>query len=218
MTEKHQTRIVERTTQSTFFNIEDALEIGKLRIYAGLYRNGQVTARAQHYFDLATALVLLNDLSWGKSVELVDYKGIVKAGVATSRAIRVNCKDDKVYFKLKVGPGQVVGKGAVKPDPTAKPDDFVVVNIGIDKEEARKIAYRVLLYIQGWQAKQMLWQMFASQMQTKSAPYVHPQSDKVTVHPQKQLPKPNTHQQERKPDGKAHSRIGLAMINADLFG
>lgn len=163
MTEKHKTRIIERTTQATFFNIEDALEIGKLRFYVGLYKNKHVTARVQHYLDLDDALVLLNDLSWGKPVELLDFKGIVKAGVATSRTMKVNCKDGKVYFKLREGPGQVIGKGAVKPDPKAKPDDFTIVNIGIEKEEARKIAYRVLLYVQGWQAKQMLWELQAQQ-------------------------------------------------------
>ena len=85
MTErKPRKRLYSHVTRSRFLHLEDALDIGKVRLFAGEYRKGHgATATVHHFLDLDDARVLLADLSWGKKVEFTDYKGSSSLGRST---------------------------------------------------------------------------------------------------------------------------------------
>jgi hypothetical protein len=141
-------RIYSHITKSRFLHIEDALDIGKLRLFSGEYQRGQgATATAAHYLDLADARVLLNDLAWGKSVNYTEYKGSANGDQAVSRVLRVKTNGDKTWFQLQNGPGEVVGEGAVKP----KGDPETVVNVPFNIWEARRLAFTVLAHLDAWE-------------------------------------------------------------------
>ncbi|MDY7079782.1 MAG: hypothetical protein SXV54_23095 [Chloroflexota bacterium] len=156
-------RIHSHLTRSRFLHVEDALDIGKVRLFAGEYERGQgARVTASHYLDVADALVLLNDLAtasttastrggarggaWGKDVDYVEYKG-TGGDRPTSRVLKVKRNGDKVWFRLESGPGEVIGEGAVKP--AGKPE--TVVNVPFTIWEARRLAFVVLAHLQAWE-------------------------------------------------------------------
>jgi len=142
----------ERTRIHTVItHVEDALEIGKLRLRLYRYKRGEgAEASAYHYLDVADARVLFSDLAWGRLRErFVDYKGSPTArdGGPLSRVLRVEDVGDKarnpIVFEVQNGPGEVIGEGAVKPvgEPDAK------VAILLSRWEARKLAFAVSEYL-----------------------------------------------------------------------
>jgi len=140
-------RIYSHVTKSKWLHVEDALDIGKVRLFAGDYQKGQgAKAVAWHYLDLADARVLLSDLAWGKPVDYAEFKGTANGGRAVSRVLKVKTNGDKVWFALENGPGQVIGQGAVKP--AGKPD--AVVNVPLTTWEARRLALEVLAHLDAW--------------------------------------------------------------------
>ena len=140
-------RIHSHLTRSRFLHVEDALDIGKVRLFAGEYERGQgARVTASHYLDVADALVLLNDLVWSKDVDYVEYKG-AGGDRPTSRVLKVKRNGDKVWFRLESGPGEVIGEGAVKP--AGKPE--TVVNVPFTIWEARRLAFVVLAHLQAWE-------------------------------------------------------------------
>jgi hypothetical protein len=147
MTEQAHYRIYSHITKSKWLHIEDALDIGKLRLFAGDYERGQgARATTFHYLDVADARVLLNDLAWGKAVDYVEYKG-TNGEKPVSRVLKVKNAGDKVWFALETGPGEVVGEGAVKP--AGKPE--VTVNVPLTVWEARRLALAVLAHLAAWE-------------------------------------------------------------------
>jgi len=140
-------RIYSHVTKSKWLHVEDALDILKIRLFAGDYQKGQgAKAVAWHYLDLADARVLLSDLAWGKPVDYAEFKGTANGGQAVSRVLKVKTNGDKVWFALENGPGQVIGQGAVKP--AGKPD--AVVNVPLTTWEARRLALEVLAHLDAW--------------------------------------------------------------------
>jgi len=140
-------RIYSHVTKSKWLHVEDALDIGKVRLFAGDYQKGQgAKAVAWHYLDLADARVLLSDLAWGKPVDYAEFKGTANGGRAVSRVLKVKTNGDKVWFGLENGPGQVIGQGAVKP--AGKPD--AAVNVPLTTWEARRLALEVLAHLDAW--------------------------------------------------------------------
>ena len=153
MTEQQRTRIYSHITKSSFLHVEDALDIAKLRLFAGKYQRGngasQMTA---HWLDLADARVILADLAWGKTLDYVEFKG-TPGDPPTSRVLKVKSgKDDKVWFRLELGPGQVIGEGAIKP--SGQPE--IVINVPFSSWEARSLALAVLSYCQSWETARMI--------------------------------------------------------------
>jgi hypothetical protein len=142
-------RIHKHLTRTRWLHVEDALEIGKVRLFAGQYKRGEgARVTAAHYLDVADARVLFSDLAWGKPTDFVEYKGGVNDGEPRSRVLKVRRKDDKVWVRLENGPGQVIGEGAVKPagDPEA------VVNVPLSVWDARKLSLAVLAHVQAWES------------------------------------------------------------------
>ncbi len=138
-------RIYEYMTKATWLHAEAATNIGKIRLFAGSYQRGQgAKQNTACFLDIADARVLFSDLSWGKRVKFVDYKGSTSGNVI-SRVLRINTDKtgDKIYFELSSGPGRASDTGAVMPagDPTVK------INVGMTINDARKLAYAVLEYL-----------------------------------------------------------------------
>lgn len=141
-------RIHAYLTRTKWLHIEDALDIGKLRLFAGDYQKGKgAKAVAIHYLDVADTRVLLNDLAWGKAVDFCEFKGTANGGEPISRVLKVRTNGDKVWFRLENGPGEVIGQGAVKPK--GKPES--VVNVPLSVWEARKLAMAVLAHLDAWE-------------------------------------------------------------------
>ena len=141
-------RIHSHLTRSRFLHLEDALDIGKVRLYAGEYKRGEgASSTAAHCLDVADARVVFSDLAWGKAVDYIEYKGTANGGRPTSRVLKVKTNGGKVWVRLENGPGQVIGEGAVKPagDPEA------VVNVPFTTWEARKLAHAVLAHLAAWE-------------------------------------------------------------------
>ena len=80
-------------TRSAILHLEDALEIGKVRLRLYRYKKGQgAQAVAFHYLDVADARVLFSDLAQGNlPEEFVDFKGSPTArdGKPLSRVLKV---------------------------------------------------------------------------------------------------------------------------------
>lgn len=183
-------RIYSHITQSRFLHVEDALAIGKLRLFGGNYRKGQgMTAYANAFVSIADARVIFSALARGEQgFSHKEYKGtppqarrLDKLGAgserrpevvgrrtgngAVSRVLSIAVKGENVYMELKTGPGKLTNTGAITPNGPAK----VEVNVGFKLYEARRMAASVLAYIQAWDVMRM---MVNQQMVSRPIPYL----------------------------------------------
>jgi hypothetical protein len=159
MTEEFENnRIEEYMTRTTWLHFQGAMEIGKIQLFAGRYRAGEGSDLSlSHYVDAITMRPLLHDLSWGKPVNFVDYKGTVGDNGAVSRVLRVNTSNDgKTYWTLTHGPGTPTKTGAVMPKKDVHDDLKQKLNIGMEKEVARQIAYSILEYMIAWRTASLM--------------------------------------------------------------
>ncbi len=143
-TERH--RIHTHLTRSAFLHAEDALDIAKIRLFAGHYKRGQGAGEmTAHFVDANDARVLFSDLAWGKPVDYCEFKGSANgADGPVSRVLKVKFNNGKYWIRLETGPGEVIGQGAVKPAGTPT----TVVNIPLEVWDARRLAMAVLAYLQ----------------------------------------------------------------------
>lgn len=149
-------RIFEYMLKTSWLHFEDALEIGKIKLFAGSYQRGnkEATETAVHYVDVHTIRPLLHDLSWKKAVEFVDYKGTADGNGVESRVLRVNSdkEKDKVWFSLASGPGNETTTGAITPNGKATKK----INVGMTTDDARQMAYAVLEYMTAWRTAKLM--------------------------------------------------------------
>lgn len=151
-------RLYSHVTQSRFLHVEDALAIGKLRLFAGNYRKGQGMDKqgfANAFVDVADARVIFGALARGEqNFSHREYKGTPpKNGQpATSRVLSVAVKGDNVYVELKSGPGKLTPTGAITPNGPAK----VEVNVTFKLYEARRMGTAVLAYLHAWDVLRMI--------------------------------------------------------------
>jgi hypothetical protein len=162
-------RIHQHMTQSRFLHLEDALNIGKIRLFAGNYRKGSGTqSHTFHFLSIPDARVVFTALAFADpNFSHIEYKGSPpKEGKpAESRVLSVKSKGDKVYIELKRGVGQLTPTGAIKPN--GKPE--VSVNVTFTIYEAQRMAFSALAYLQAWD----ICRMFAhKKMVSGFAPYL----------------------------------------------
>ena len=164
-------RIHSHITQSRFLHVEDALSIGKIRLFAGSYRKGHginANGHAYHFIDLADARVIFSALARGEQgFAHKEYKGTPpqKGGTAVSRVLSIAVKGENVYIELKTGPGKLTNTGAITPNGPA----IAEVNVGFKLYEARRMATSVLAYIHAWDVMRM---MANQDMVSKPPPYL----------------------------------------------
>jgi len=145
-------RIYSFLTRSRFLHLEDALSIGKVRLFVGEYRRGEgASATAYHYVDVDDARVVFHDLAAGRPVNFTDYKG-TPGDEPQSRVLKIKANSGKVWIEVANGPGQVIGEGAVKP--AGKPD--VAVSVPLTTWEARRLGHAALAYIRAWETRYLL--------------------------------------------------------------
>ncbi|MCP4419633.1 MAG: hypothetical protein GY805_23730, partial [Chloroflexi bacterium] len=133
-------RIHSHVTQSKFLHVEDALNIGKIRLFAGEYRkNSGMNAHGHHFIDLADARVIFAALAHGEQGFVhKEYKGTPpqvnhldrlgagseqsrRAGSgAISRVLSVKVKGQNVYIELKSVSGKLTNTGAITPNGSAE--------------------------------------------------------------------------------------------------
>ena len=148
-------RIYTHITRSAILHIEDALQIGKLRLLLFQYHRGKgAQANASHYLDVDDARLLFTDLSQGRLPEpFVDYKGTSdgRNGQPLSRVLKVEDRETQgrgnpIVIEISNGPGEVVGEGAIKP--AGQPD--VRLALLLSRREARCMALAVLEHLLAW--------------------------------------------------------------------
>lgn len=156
-------RIFSHLTKTRFLHIEDSLERGnpgeeltrianfrrgKLRFFIGSFERGQgAVEMAYAFLDVEDARVVLSDLSWGKAVDFIDFKGGKDGkGMLSSRVLKIATKADKVWIDLQNGPGEELSGGGVKP----KGRPTVEISIPLTVFESRKMAFATLAYLHGW--------------------------------------------------------------------
>jgi hypothetical protein len=162
-------RIYSHLTLSRFLHIEDALAIGKVRLFAGTYRkyNGMSTY-ANAFVNVADARVIFGALALGEQgFRHKEYKGSPprNGGTAVSRVLSITVKGENVYIELKTGPGKLTNTGAITPNGKAKTE----VNVGLKLYEARRMGASVLAYIHAWDVMQM---MVNQHVVSKPSPYL----------------------------------------------
>jgi hypothetical protein len=149
-------RLASHVTRTRFLHIEDSLERKKLRLFMGAYERGQgASSTAFTFLDLDEARVLLSDLSWGKQIDYVSYKGGKDGGGAvTSRVLKIQLKEGKYWIEIQNGPGEMTPAKVVKTSgkPTA------VISVPLSVFDARKLAHACLAYIQVWDSRHLLWE------------------------------------------------------------
>jgi hypothetical protein len=170
-------RIHSHITQSRFLHVEDALSIGKIRLFAGSYRKGHginANGHAPHFIDLADARVIFSALARGEQgFAHKEYKGTPpqKGGTAVSRVLSIAVKGENVYIELKTGPGKLTNTGAITPNGPA----IAEVNVGFKLYEARRMAASVLAYIHAWDVMRMMYHhgvVGNQDMVSKPSPYL----------------------------------------------
>lgn len=151
-------RIHSHVTQSRFLHVEDALGIGKIRLFAGTYRRGVgLEQHAHHFVDIADARIVFGALAQGDpGFAYREYKGTPTDTGAVSRVLSVQVKGENVYVELKSGPGKLTPTGAVTPAGKAAQGARVEVNVGLKLYEARRLGAAVLAYLRAWDVMQML--------------------------------------------------------------
>lgn len=151
-------RIHSHVTQSHFLHIEDALGIGKIRLFAGTYRRGEgLQQHAHHFVDSADARIVFGALARAEpDFNYREYKGTPTATGAISRVLSVQVKGENVYVELKSGPGKLTPTGAVTPAGKAAHGARAEVNVGFKLYEARRMGAAVLAYLGAWDMMRML--------------------------------------------------------------
>jgi hypothetical protein len=178
-------RIYSHVTQRRFLHIEDALNIGKVRLFGGAYSRGQgMSDHASHYLDVSDARILFHALLNGEQgYNYKEYKGTPPPSPkqpAFSRVLSAVVKGDNVYIELKSGRGRLTATGAITPDGCAQ----TVVNVSFKLHEARRLAAEVLAYLHAWDVcRMMTFQQMAGKL-----PAYHVSS--ATGEPDKPVPAP----------------------------
>ncbi len=154
MTTDIRPRIFSHLTKTRFLHIEDSLSLGKLRFFIGTFERGKgASSTAYGFMDVNDARVVLGDMSWGKPVDFIDYKGGKDgSGAIISRILKIKTKDERVWIDLQNGVGEELYEGAVKPQ--GRP--FADISIPLTIFEGRKLAAATLAYMQAWDLLRMM--------------------------------------------------------------
>jgi len=145
-------RIVRHVTKNRILDIQDALEIGKLRIELVDFVEGEGAKLAVEHFAEPDALALVfYDILQGRPWDrYVEYKGTVQGDAVISRVLVVERVEARHPVKITVsrGPGKVVDKGAIQP--LGKPE--ATLSVLLSEFDARRIAFTVLRHMAAYEA------------------------------------------------------------------
>lgn len=153
--EGQRVRFFSQVTQRTYFHIDDALAIGKLKLVAGSYTRGQgASVQVYCYVELYEFLADMHGILRGKVVPRKAFTGSRVEGEVQSRTYSIgsqNGEKPKVFITIENGPGILTKNGAVTPGQGAKEK----VNVAFTIDKARAMAIQMLMLGQAWTAEQM---------------------------------------------------------------
>ena len=145
-------RIVRHVTKNRILDIQDLLDIGKLRIEIVEYAEGEgAKLSVEHFAEPDALAVVCHDILEGRPFEkYVEYKGTPQSEAATSRVLVVERVDARNPFKITVsrGPGKVMGTGAIQP--VGKPE--ASLSMLLSEFDARRIAFTILRHLAAFEA------------------------------------------------------------------
>jgi hypothetical protein len=145
-------RLVRHVTKNRILDIQDALEIGKLRIEIVQFVEGEGAKLAiEHYAEPDALAVVCYDILQGRPWErYIEFKGTVQGEAVTSRVLVVERVEARNPVKITVsrGPGKVMGQGAIQP--LGKPE--VTLSMLLSEFDARRIAFTILRHIWAYEA------------------------------------------------------------------
>lgn len=151
-------RINSQFTAGKFMHTEDALNLGKVRLFAGTFAGGRMTGHLAHFLDVDDARVISQLLAAGAGIDFTDFKGKEARQPGGGKALvssklRVNRgKNGGYFFEFSAGPGRRTGPGIV--EPAGKPERQV--NFFLDHWPARQWGAAVQEYLLAWQVTRML--------------------------------------------------------------
>jgi hypothetical protein len=108
----------------------------------------KATTRALHYADADDLEVVCWDILHGTFQEWTDHKGSVRDGTCQARvlSLRKDPKYDNPYvLQIRNGPGQVIGRGAVK---LVRAE--VSLSLLLSEFDARRLSLVILDYVRAW--------------------------------------------------------------------
>jgi len=160
-------RIYRRVSTSMIVTVEDALQLGKVRITLTKYEKGKgATATVEHYLDASRAALLAWDLLntpnaantargdvslWWNGYS--EFKGTRKNGDLEARTFQIELatqSDNPVRLTICNGPGEPVGTtGAIKPKKDANQTRVSTV---LPWLAIREMALAIVMHIQSWAA------------------------------------------------------------------
>jgi hypothetical protein len=154
-------RIASHITRTRFLHIEDSLERRKLRFFIGSYEKGQgASSTAFTFLDVDDARVVLSDMSWGKQLDFVDFKGgNDEQGALISRVLKIRFQKEKFWIQVLNALGDR-SQGVIKP--IGQP--FAEISIPLTIWEARRIAHACLAYLAAWD---VAWRLFSEKIGPK---------------------------------------------------
>jgi hypothetical protein len=152
-------RIIRHVTKNRILDIQDALEIGKLRIELVDFEAGAgAKLSVEHYAEPDSLALICYDIlqrhPWEKYVE---FKGTINgeyghrdgAPTAVSRVLTIERVEARNPIKITVchGPGEMTGQGAIKP--IGKPE--AILSVLLSEFDARRIALTLLRHLAAYE-------------------------------------------------------------------
>ncbi len=145
-------RVVRHVTKNRILDIQDALEIDKLRIELVDFAEGEGARLAvEHYAEPDALALVCYDILQGRPWEkYVEFKGSVQGDTVTSRVLAVERVEARNPIKITVsrGPGKVAGQGAIQP--LGKPE--ATLSVLLSEFDARRIALTLLRHMAAYEA------------------------------------------------------------------
>lgn len=145
-------RIVRHITKNRILDIQDCLDIGKLRVEIVDFVEGQGAKLSLEHFAEPDALALVCfDILHGRPFEkYVEFKGTPQGESAVSRVLVVERVEARNPFKITIsrGPGKLMETGAIQP--AGKPE--ATLSMLLSEFDARRIAFTILRHLTAFEA------------------------------------------------------------------
>lgn len=153
-------RIIRHVTKNRILDIQDALEIDKLRIELVEFAEGEgAKLSVEHYAEPDSLALVCYDILQGRPWEkYVEFKGAIQgehghrdgAPTAVSRVLTIERVEARNPIKITVsrGPGKVTGQGAIQP--LGRPE--ATLSVLLSEFDARRIALTLLRHLAAYEA------------------------------------------------------------------
>lgn len=145
-------RIIRHVTKNRILDIQDCLDIDKLRIEIVEFAEGQGAKLSVEHFAEPDALALVcHDILAGRPLDkYIEFKGTAQGEAVTSRVLVVERVQARNPIKITVsrGPGKVVGPGGIQP--LGKPE--ASLSMLLSEFDARRFAFTILRHLAAFEA------------------------------------------------------------------